>query len=216
MITALLLAIGSGLPLRVVGLPALAILVPEAATVAIAVLLLREARSLRRRRTTGDEVLCLLGIAAELRAGRTIRQAVPAAFERAPALDPGPLRRAVEAGLPPDRLAEALRSALPRHGRIAASAVRIGSPIGASMAEAFETAASLARSEEELEREKRAAAAQAVAGAAILVGLPASVAIQRVTSGALAGPGGALTTVGIAALAVGGIVIVAMLRRVLR
>lgn len=216
MITAAVLALGSGAPLRVIGLPVLAIVAPEAATVAIATLLLRESRSLLRRRGTGEEVLCLLGIAAELRAGRTIRQAVVAAFERAPGLQADRVRRAVAAGLPADRVADALRDALPRHGRIAASALRVGSPAGGSMADSFETVAALARSDDELERERRAAAAQALAGTAILVGLPVTVAIQRVASGALAGPGGVLTWLGLVALGIGVSTIAVMFRRALR
>lgn len=216
MIGAITLALCSPVPLRVTALPVLAIVAPEPALVALSVLLAREARRQRRERPVGEEALYLLGVAAELRAGLPLRQALVAAGGRAPALDASAVRRAVEAGRPVDDVAAAAGQALPRHGRLAVAAVRIGGVTGGRVAEAFEVAAALARSDEDLERERRAAAAQAVAGATILVGLPVAAVARQVAAGDLGGPGATLIAAGSAALAVGIAAIVALIRRSLR
>jgi Flp pilus assembly protein TadB len=215
-ITAIVLVLALAVPIRRAGPVLVAAAVPEAAIAAVAAGLVLEARRIRRRTEGDDEVLALLGIAAELRAGRTLKAAAAAAGDRAPGLDFSRVRRRVEAGRPGDEVAEALGAALPRHGRMARAALRVGATTGGRMVEAFETAAVLARADDDLVREQRAATAQAGAGAAVLVGLPMLMAAGRLTSGDLTGPGGAAVGAGLVLLLLGALAMALIVRWTVR
>jgi Flp pilus assembly protein TadB len=215
-ITALVVALVLSVPIRLVGPVLAAAAAPELGIAFVAAGLVLEARRVRRGRHGGDEVLAMLGIAAELRAGRTLKAAAAAAGDRAPGLDFSVVRRRVEAGRPAGEVAEALGSALPRHGRMAGAALRVGATTGGQMTAAFETAAVLAGADEDLVRERTAATAQAAAGAAVLVGLPLLTAAGRVASGDLAGPGGEVAGVGFVLLLLGGLAMGLIVRQAVR
>jgi Flp pilus assembly protein TadB len=128
----------------------------------------------RRPRPPGptDEAAFLRGLAAEIAAGASLRQAVVAAADRAPAL---PLQRAVRgaaAGMPAEEVGEALRAALPVNGTLAAAAFRLAAGTGGKVGAVMHTLAERASEVGRLERERRALSAQARASAWIVGGAP--------------------------------------------
>ena len=178
----LALALAAGAPLLVVGVAALALWRPLwllAAAVLWAVL----ARRRRRRAGPGDEADFLQGLAAELGAGAALRSAVVAAAARAPALDLGRACRLAGAGLPAAEVGDALESALPVNGRLAAAALRLASSTGGRAAGLFHSLAGRAAEVGRLERERHALTAQARASAWVVGGLPIALLAMLVATG---------------------------------
>ena len=169
----LALALAAGAPLPVLGVAALALWRPLWLLVAAALW----AFVVRRRRRSGrpgpaDEAGFLLGLAAELDAGASLRAAVAAASSRAPALELGRACRLAEAGLPAGDVGEALQAALPVNGRLAAAAFGLAAATGGRVASHFHTLAARAAEVGRLSRERRALTAQARASAWVVGGLP--------------------------------------------
>jgi len=178
----LALAVAAGAPLVVVAVASLAFWRPLwllAAAFLWAVL----ARRRRRRAGPGDEADFLQGLAAELGAGAALRSAVVAAAARAPALDLGRACRLAGAGLPAGEVGEALESALPVNGRLAAAAFRLASATGGRAAGLFHSLAGRAAEVGRLERERRALTAQARASAWVVGGLPIALLVMLMATG---------------------------------
>jgi tight adherence protein B len=211
------LSIAAGAPLLVVAVAALAFWRPLwllAAAGLWAVL----ARRRQGRPGPGDEVDFLQGLAAELGAGAALRSAVVAAAARAPALDLGRACRLAGAGLPAEQVGEALQSALPVNGRLAAAAFRLASATGGRVAGLFHSLAGRAAEVGRLERERRALTAQARASAWVVGSLPIALLIMLGITGragtllgTAAGP--LVLGVGLGLEAAGVTVVVLMVRR---
>jgi Flp pilus assembly protein TadB len=180
------LALAVGAPLPALGVAVLAMWQPLwllAAAVVWAVLV-------RRRRRGGgagpaDEARFLQGLAAELDAGASLRAAVTAAAARAPALDFSRACRLAAAGLPAEKVGEALQAALPGNGRLAAAAFRLASGTGGRVAALFHTLAARAAEVGRLNRERRALTAQARASAWVVGGVPVALLVLLAVSGRL-------------------------------
>ena len=125
-----------------------------------------------RRADPHQEVFYLQAVSAELRTGRSLRQALVEAGVRAPGLDLAYTARLAGSGRPMDEVAEAASAALPGTGRLAAAAMRIGAESGGRVAPAFATLAGIQADRIELGREVRAAGAGARASVAVLTVLP--------------------------------------------
>jgi tight adherence protein B len=176
------LAVAGGAPLVVVAVAALAFWRPLwllAAAGLWAVL----ARRGRRRPGPGDEADFLQGLAAELGAGAALRSAVVAAASRAPVLDLSRACRLAGAGLPAEQVGEALQSALPVNGRLAAAAFRLASATGGKVAGLFHSLAGRAAEVGRLERERRALTAQARASAWVVGSLPVALLAMLAATG---------------------------------
>ncbi len=185
----LALALAGGAPLVVVAVAGLAFWRPLW-LLAAAALWAVIARRGRRQPGPGDEADFLQGLAAELGAGAALRSALVAAAARAPALGLGRACRLAGAGLPAGQVGEALESALPVNGRLAAAAFRLASATGGRVAALFHSLAGRAAEVGRLERERRALTAQARASAWVVGSLPlALLAMLAVTgrAGALLG-----------------------------
>ncbi|MDE0122535.1 MAG: type II secretion system F family protein [bacterium] len=213
-------ALISGMDWRLVTLLALAILQPWLVIALVGVLVLVEARRVRRQGSgCSEEAQVLLGVAGELRAGLGVRSAMAAAGQRSSRLDFHPVRRLVASGAPLDRISEAVTEAMPVHGSLASAALRVADRTGGRVAEVFDSAAALALEEDELRQERRAATAQARTSAVVVVGIPVLVVIYRILSGSLsrslsANPLSALLTVaGITLLALGVAVMLVLIKR---
>jgi tight adherence protein B len=164
-----------------------------------------------------DEAAFLQGLAAELAAGSPPRAALVSAASRTPMLD---LRHAVRfaaAGLDSERVAGALREALPTHGRLAAAAWTLNATAGGPAAALFEVLAVRAADDGALIRERRALTAQARASAWVVAGLPIVLLAGLFGTGRLSiasDPAlGLVVAVGIALQAAGVAVVWMMLRR---
>ena len=204
MLSALLLAmaVAAGAPLPVLGLASLAMWQPLWLLAAAGVWALVARRRRRGRRAgPGDEAVFLRGLAAELDAGASLRTAVAAAAGRAPALDLSRACRLAEAGLPAERVGEALQAALPGNGRLAAAAFRLASTTGGRVAALFHALAARASELGRLGRERRALTAQARASAWVVGGAPVALLLLLTATGRM-GPLLAAPA-GVAVLAVG-------------
>jgi tight adherence protein B len=222
--TALVLALAliGGVPAVVVAVVAVAAWWPQGFLAGVAAWTVAARRRTRRREPgPADEADFLRGIAAELAAGASLRTAVVAAADRAPALD---LRRAVRlarAGFAADRIGEELRSSLPYNGRAAAAAFRLAAETGGATAGVMATLAARADEIGALARERRALTAQARLSAWMVGGAPLLLLAALGLTGRLDGlvgsvPGQAVLVVGLG-LELAGIGAVAlMLRRAQR
>lgn len=166
----------------------------------------------------GDEVAVLNGLAAELRAGASLRVALVAGAERAPQLDLGRAVRAAETGQPMSEVAAELTEVLPVNGRLVAAAFRLTATSGGRAAAVFEELALRAAEAGELSRERRALTAQARLSAFVVGALPAAMmGVLLITGKAqallAAGPvGHAIAAVGVGLELVGLAVVTIVLR----
>lgn len=142
----------------------------------------------RRRRAPGadDEAAFLRALAAELSAGASLRSALVAAAPRAPRLDLVAASRLAAAGMPAQRVAAAVRAALPVNGRLAAAAWLLAARSGGPAAGIAQALAARAAEEGVLRRERRALTAQARASAWVVAGLPAALLLAMAVTGRLA------------------------------
>jgi len=168
----------------------------------------------------GAEQLFLLAVAAELRAGASLRAALHAAALRAPGLDTFMLRRRLVSGQPLEGVGDLLVEVMPRHGALTAAAVGVAAGTGGQIAGTFERLALLAAEEDELGREERSATAAPRVSALLVGGLPLAWLAWLATTGRFSAQfsGSGLTAwmagAGLALLAVGFLVIWSLLRRV--
>ena len=139
----------------------------------------------RSRPDPYQEVAYLQAVSAELRAGRSLRQALVDAGTRAPDLDLARMARLCRSGRPMVEVAGAASEALPGTGRLAAAAVRIGAESGGRVSAAFSTLAGIQTDRIELQREVRAAGSAARASVAVLTVLPVGGLLAAAATGTL-------------------------------
>ena len=167
-------------------------------------------RRMMRRADPQEEVAFLQAVAAELRAGRSLRHALVRGCDRAPGLDLAQMTRMAEAGRPMEEVAAAAALGLPGTGRLAEAAVRIGAECGGMVAPVFTTLAGIQADRIELGREAASATAAARASMMVLAAIPLGGLAVTLASGrwgalfAMGGPGLALAGMGTAVLLVGG------------
>jgi Flp pilus assembly protein TadB len=205
MLTALLLAwaVMAGVPWMVAGLLAVGVSQPAVGLAAVTVASAMSRRGVPAHRDGVEvEAVWCAAMAAELRAGASIRSALDAAADRV--ADPGlsEIGRLARAGVPVEQLAERIGAALPRVRHLAGPAVRIAAEAGGAAAGVFGRLAVRSLEQIEAERERRVATAQVRLSAGVVASLPLVVVIGLLATGraaalAAAGP------VGVAALAVG-------------
>ena len=155
---------------REVSLLATTSMLPTWASAAITVGLILRARS--QRSDPYEEVEFLQGVAAELRAGNSVRSAVVGATARVPGLALGRAARMCTAGLPMADISSEFVAHLPVSGRLAAAAVEISAESGGRVAAVFSTLAGIQADEIELQREVVASTATIRASVVVLAGLP--------------------------------------------
>ena len=132
-----------------------------------------------------QEVAYLQAVSAELRAGRSLRQALVDAGTRAPDLNLARVTRLCRSGRPMREVAGAASEALPETGRLAGAAVRIGAESGGRVSAAFATLAGIQADRIELQREVRAAGSAARASVAVLTVLPVGGLLAAAATGTL-------------------------------
>ena len=213
-------ALVSGMDWRLVTLVGIAILQPWLVIALLVMLVLVEARRVRRQGSgCSEEAQVLLGVAGELRAGLGVRSAMAAAGQRSSRLDFRPVRRLVASGASLERISQAVTEAMPVHGSLASAALRVADRTGGRVADVFDSAAALALEEDELRQERRAATAQARTSAVVVVGIPVLVVIYRILSGDLSRSLSAnalstlLTVAGITLLSLGVAVMLVLIKR---
>lgn len=173
------------------------------------------ARSIVRRRLPFEEADFLRGVAGEVEAGGSIRQAVIAAADRAPAIALAATVHRAAAGRPAAEVATHLRAALPLNGRMAAAAYQLVADTGAEASAVFAGLAVRASDAGDIERERRALTAQARFSAWLVGGLPAAATVALTLTGrgpGLEGPGVLVSAMGVILVALGGIVVWLMVR----
>lgn len=161
------------------------------------------------------EAELLRGMAAELEAGASIRDALALGWTRAAELSLGFAVRFAKAGRPAPEVAAQLRSVLPVNGRLVAAAYEIVSDTGARAGGVFASLALRAVEKGELERERRTLTAQARMAAWLVGGLPAAAAVLLAAAGRspqLTGVGGVLTAFGAALIGLGGLAVWLLVR----
>ena len=213
-------ALTAGMDWRLVVLVAAAILQPWLVAVLLGVLVLVDARRVRKQRGgCSEEAHVLLGVAGELRAGQGVRSAMAAAGQRSSRLNFRPVRRLVSSGASLERISQAVKEAMPVHGALTSAALRVADRTGGRVAEVFDSVAALALEEDELRQERRAATAQARTSAVVVVGIPVMVIVYRILSGDLARSLSAnalsafLTIAGVTLLALGVAVMLVLIKR---
>lgn len=149
--------------------------------------------AVRDRVPAGDaEPLFLAGVAAQLRAGASVRTAIVDAARQAEGLTLERATRLAAAGAPMAEVGEALDSALPMSGASVAMALRAGTASGGRLAAGLDALVETVFDKATLRHEVQAATASARASAWLIGGLPVVGAIGLVVSGrlgALAGLG---------------------------
>ncbi len=214
-----LMALGllSGAPLRVLGLVALAYSKPAL----LGILLVAGAGiGMLQVKGTDNETTILTAIAAELRAGQSLRGALMSV-----ASDAGGkfvlLERLVRVGLPLQLSAGELEAQLPSQGRLAGAAVRLVGLVGGQAATVFEGLAVLAQDDQELRREAVTSSAAIRFSAWIIGGIPVVMVVWQLASGRMAATlqlpfGLPIVGVGLLLVALGASVVAVMTRRALR
>jgi Flp pilus assembly protein TadB len=175
----------------------------------------------RSRTRAHAESVFLRGVAAELRAGATLRMAMGAAADRTPELELSEWVRAAAAGWPLAELSMGLRRTLPVSGRAAAAAVEFASGSGGSASEVFSSLAAQTDEAIALDRERRLASSQARLSALVVGGAPLPVLGWLLARGTLADllasrAGVLLLGAGLALVAIGTGITVFQIRRAAR
>jgi tight adherence protein B len=162
MLTALLLAtaIAAGVHPAAVGVAALAVVEPRLVMVIAAGWGLRSYRTRRRGHSSDTEAAFLRALAAELRAGASLRLGLAEASLGAP-LGLERASRLARSGMPMDRIAPLLQQRLAFNGVTTAAALELSSSSGARAAAVFDGLADRATEAADLYREQRAATTQA-------------------------------------------------------
>lgn len=159
-------------------------------------------------------------VAAELRAGRSLRLALAGACRSVPELNLVGVARLAEAGRPLDEVAASL--ALDQRILPAATALRVAGITGGSVAVVFDALTAEAVDDESLRLERRALTVQARLSVAIVGGFPIVFVAGQLLSGGLSrllaqGPAGiVLVTIGVTLLSTGLAAVAWLLRRARR
>lgn len=190
MLIAVLLAGGLALGVHpaVLALAALAAIEPRLILAGAAVWAVVHAMRRRRHRVTpDDEATYFRALAAELRAGASLRGALGEAVDRVPALSLDRAVRYAEAGAPMTEIADIVEVQFPENGRLAGAAFRLSDWSGAQVADTFAGLADRASASAELARERRAATAQARMSAIVIGIAPVAFAALLLATGRGAG-----------------------------
>lgn len=123
----------------------------------------------RNRPVALDEVRFLSSVAADLRAGASVRSAIVVSAAGEPSL--ARARRLALAGAPLDQVAVAIEG-MPVNGARAAAALRVVARAGGRSAEVFDGLADRAMEAVRLQQEQRALTTQVRFSAAVVGGLP--------------------------------------------
>jgi len=217
-VTALLLAaaVGAGTPLALVAIVAVAVIRPWV-FLGLCTLWAVVSRLRRSRKTTTDEAAVLRAVAAELRAGATVRAALAGAAHVHPELIS--VGRLAAAGVAFAELGSPLCEALPETGRRLAAALTFGSSAGGSVVAAVDRLVHAVVETAQLDHELRAATAQARLSAVVVGVAPLVFSAFLFLSGVAAAPwaagGIAATTaaIGLALQFCGLLVVAVMVRR---
>lgn len=221
MLTVVLLACGLVVGVHPAALAIAAAAVIEPRIVLVGALVWGVVAAVRRRRvriTPDAEATYFRALAAELRAGASLRSALGDAAHRVPGLSLGRAVRFAQAGGPMSEIADTIEDRFPENGRLAAAAFRISDWSGARVADTFDGLAERAAGVAELARERRAATVQARLSAVVVGAAPVVFALLLIATGrgsGLVGHG----TIGMIVLGIGfaleicGMVIVAMIVR---
>lgn len=212
----LALALVAGAPPRRLGPVTLVLVVPW---MAVAVLLVAVVRS-RPRASIDPGLAAATGVAAELRAGRSLRASLGSALGTDPTTPLGRAGRRAVLGLEMSTVAEDLRTGFGRHGHLMAASLEIVERLGSSGAAAMDTVAALVRADHDLARERRSATAPARVSAIVMTVAPLGFLAWQVADGAvrraLTVPGGAFLLIVGATLTAGGLLVVHALARGVR
>jgi len=145
--------------------------------------------AVQRRRegrvSAATEAVFLTALTAELRAGASLRRALPDAAARVPDVDLARAVRMAEGGLPMEGLAKEIATDLPTNGPVASGAIGITAQTGAQSAAIFEALAARASFAADLERERRTLTAQAKLSAVVVGGGPLLFAVVLLLTGRL-------------------------------
>jgi Flp pilus assembly protein TadB len=177
-------------------------------------------RQQRRLRTRWAVAAFHRSVAAEMRAGRSLRLAVAGASRHVVDLNLIAVARLAESGRPLEEIAAKLN----QDSRLssAATAINVAAMTGGSVALVFDALTAEAVDEEALRMEQRSLTVQARLSVAIVGGFPLCVLAAQLFSGELTrlisrGPTGvALVTTGVSLLASGLLVVVWLIRRARR
>lgn len=180
-------AIALGADWRIVGVAGAAAFQPWLVVVAGVVwgVVAAVRRAKESRVSAATEAVFLTALTAELRAGASLRRALPDAAARVPDVDLARAVRMAEGGLPMEGLAEAIAAALPTNGPVASGAIRITAQTGAQSAATFEALAARASFAADVERERRTLTAQAKLSAIVVGGGPLLFAVVLLLTGRL-------------------------------
>jgi len=151
-----------------------------------ALLLLASIREVKRRPGLGGrrpEVMILVRMAADVRAGETIRSALANVAADVPALQAA--ARLATSGRPMDHVMAMAAGAFGAYGTLVSSAVRLASMAGAPLAPVVEELAAQLMRIDDIARERRAAMAPAILQAALVGGAPLVLATAWLVSGGL-------------------------------
>ena len=172
-------------------------------------------RAQERRLRPGAEADFLRGVAAELEAGASVREALVSASHRTPGLGLEAAVRLAAAGRPAAEVAQQIKRALVHNGRLAAAAYQMVAETGAQAGPVFSGLAVRAADTGELHRTRRVVTAQARLSAWVVGGLPIAVTAALMVGGrgpALDGPAGLLTVIGGLLIVAGAAVVWLMVR----
>jgi tight adherence protein B len=186
MLTAVLLAMGLAIGLHPAALAVVAVAAAEPRLVLVGAAAGAANAAVRRRPkriTPDDEATYFWALAAEIRAGASLRRAFGEAAHRVPTLSfDRPVRLAL-AGAPMSEIAAIVEDEFPANGRLAAAAFCLSDWSGARVADAFEGLAERATAAADLSRERSAATAQARLSAIVVGVAPIVFALLLFASG---------------------------------
>ena len=173
-------------------------------------------------RTSGPELVAvfLRSVAAELRAGRSLRVALVDSARLDPRLGLARVVRVAAAGRPMEQVADEMATYRGMSG--IATALRVAAMTGGSAVPVFESLAVDATDEAALARERRELTVQARLSIAVVAGFPLAVLGYQVTSGQAmelvrqGSVGVALLVVGVGLLSLGLAVVAVLMRRATR
>ena len=126
----------------------------------------------RRDLVSAPEMSFHQSVAAELRAGASLRSALSRATDAVPELGMRRLARASEAGLPMPYLQAVMRECLPETGPATAAALSILEETGGHAISTFEGLALVAQDAATVDRDRRVSTAQVRASATLVGGIP--------------------------------------------
>ncbi len=205
MLTAVLIAasVAAGTPWPLVGVLAAGLWSPLAGLAVVVVVVIAGLGRSPGGRPVDSEAVWCGAMAAELRAGSSLRHAIDAASARVPELGLGGAGRLARAGVPIARLSDEVAAVLPHMRVLVGPALRIAAESGGAATGVFGRLAVRSIEEVEAQRERRIATTQVRLSAMVIAALPLVVMGGLVVTGraaALVGAG----PIGAAALLVGG------------